>query len=56
MKYKVEWWLHEEVEADSEEEAVEKAICQVSNVDYFQNNELTEHIKWHASVCEIYED
>lgn len=55
MKFRVTFEIDEEVEADDREEAVEKAIGNITGGGYFEN-ELTGHIEKYADVEEIEEE
>lgn len=55
MKFRVTFEIDEDVEADDREEAVEKAIGNITGGGYFEN-ELTEHIEKYADVEEIEEE
>lgn len=52
MKFRVTFEIDEEVEADDREEAVEKAIGNITGGGYFEN-ELTEHMdkKGYVAGC-----
>ena len=55
MKYRVEYNIYEEVEADDREEAIEEALKQMCNVGWFIHNEISEHIVDNADVYELRE-
>lgn len=52
-KYRVEYQIYEEVEADSRNEAVEEALKKLCGVDYFLHNDISEHIVNNADVYEL---
>ena len=51
-RYYVRWELDEEVEADSKEEAIEKAISQAIGKSGWFSNELTNCIEQEAEVLD----
>lgn len=53
MKYRVEYQIFEEVEANSRYEAVEEALKKLCGVDYFLYNGISEHIVNNADVYEL---
>lgn len=55
MKYRVEYSIFEEVEADNRKEAIEEALKQICNVEWFVHNDITEHIVNNADVYQLEE-
>lgn len=55
MKYRVEYSIFEEVEADNRKEAIEEALKQICGVDWFIHNDISEHIVNNADVYEMEE-
>lgn len=53
MKYRVEYQIYEEVEANSRYEAVEEALKKLCGVDYFLYKGISEHIVNNADVYEL---
>lgn len=56
MKYRVEYNIFEEVEADNRKEAIEEALKQLCNVECFVHNDISEHIVNNADVYQLEEE
>ena len=52
-KYRVEYSIYEEVEAENGKEAVEEALKQMCNVEWYVRNDITDHIERNADVYQL---
>ena len=52
-KYRVEYQIYEEVEAENGKEAIEEALKQMCNVDWYICNDISDHIERNADVYKI---
>ena len=55
-KYRVEYSIYEEVEAEDEKEAIEKALEQMCGCDWYVRNEISDHIQQNAYVYQLEEE
>ena len=56
MKYRVEYNIYEEVEADNAKDAIEEALKQMCHIEWYVRNDISDHIERNADVYQIQED
>lgn len=54
-KYRVEYNIFEEVEAENGKEAIEEALKKMCNVEWYVRNDISDHIERNADVYLIEE-
>lgn len=55
-KYRVEYSIYEEVEAENGKEAVEEALKKMCNVEWYVRNDISDHIERNADVYQLEEE
>jgi len=55
-KYRVEYSIHEEVEAENGKEAIEEALKKMCNVEWYVRNDISDHIERNADVYQLEEE
>lgn len=55
-KYRVEYSIYEEVEAENAKEAVEEALKKMCDVEWYVRNDISDHIERNADVYQLEEE